>query len=983
MVKIDPREKNEIIAAMKERARSFTPEWNLNEAEPDIAAALALASAEMFEGTIKKINGLPLKNRIAFYNMLNASLLPAAPSEGYVSFALSSDDAVSAEVPKGTVVSSYGVDNEPVRFETSDDILVSPAAIVKSFCVDDKSDYIGMYDDPSHTRTELFGMNGANLQSHVLKVSHPYAFHADTEADIKVSFFRRGGVPMRSSDIRMLTDPNTAVIEYYSEEKGYIPFETVHERNGSLLLFKGVKQPPVAADEDGCQLRITVRDVSAFRDFRYVSVKAAPSGSQILPDCITDGATELERIAFFPFGERFQLYNEIYFGCDEVLDKRGAFITMNFDLQFLRIPIENQLLDEEINWKWIAKKSDFKERASYELSISEVIWEYYNGYGWSRLFPDRSNCEIFNYKDGVTHCYRTVTFVCPKDIAPIFVGPKEGYYIRARILKAENLYKLKGDYLSPFIRDLSFDYRYTDEGCRIEDMTANNCLEERVYDVRRGEDFTPFYSAGADRRTVYLGFASPPENGPLRWLWDISEDPLAVGAEHDWQYLSLSGWKNMNMVDETDRFTTIGLTIFLDNHGFMKKKLFGEELYWVRIIDRNDSYRSGGAPLPIIHGVTPNTVRAVNTDSHREEYFAMNVYTENASFSLASGNILDVELYVNEFLTITDAEATKLAREGRLVRITDDAGMHTELWVRWEEASNFVDADKDTRCYTIDRSTGVITFGNGRKGRIPSASDADNIHVLYTTGGGVRTNAPAGTVDTMERSIGLVSTVINPKHFYGGCDTETVFDALDRNAVMLKTQGKAVTASDVEDLARLASRSVVKVKAFGGRNMAGEIERGAVTLVVLKSPHAEFSRIREDLLSYLSPRIAGSIASSGSLYITEPTFIRMNIKLELAADSLNGLFELKRSIEACLRESIKSYSAPEGTHDWSLGRLPKEHQLRSAVLKIEHITYIKNIYISTYLAGAGDLKEIDAEAVRRLPYILPVCGDIDISITRA
>ena len=980
MVKIDSRGKKDILAEMKERARGFTPEWNFSETEPDIAAALAIASAEMFEGTIRKINGLPLKNRVAFYNMLNAGLLPATPSEGYVSFALSADDAESAEVPAGTVVSSYDGDDEPVRFETTDDVLVSPSAIVKSFCVDDSSDYIGEYEDLSHTPTELFGVSGKNLQSHVLRIAHPYAFHIDSEADIRISFFRRGGIPLRSADIRGLTDKNAASVEYYTEEKGYIPFENVREYNGSLMLVKGKDQPPVATDEDGFQLRVTVRDIAAVQGFRCVSVKAAPCGARILPDAVTDGVTELERSTFYPFGERFALFNECYFGCDEVLDKRGASVTMSFDLQFLRVPIENQLLDDEINWKWIAKKSDFKARASYELSISEVIWEYYNGYGWSRLFPDRTFSDVFNYRDGVTHCYRTVTFTCPEDIEPVFVGAKEGYYIRARILKAENLYKLKGDFLSPYIRDLAFDYRYEDDGRRIGQMTAYNCMEQHTYDIRSDGEFVPFYSFGNSPRTVYLGFSSPPESGPLRWLWDLREDPLAEHTELSWQYLSGSGWKNMNMVDETDGFSTIGLTIFLDNHGFERKRLFGEELFWVRIIDRRDSYRNGERILPTMLSVTPNTVRAVNTDSHREEYFAMNVYSENASFALASGNILDITVYVNEFLTITDAEAEKLEREQRLLRVTDETGIVTEAWVRWEEVKTFVDADNTSRCYVVDRSAGTVTFGNGRKGRIPSASDNNNLRIVYTTGGGERSNAEAGAVVGMERSIGLVSTVTNPKRFYGGRDTENVYDALERSAIMLKTQGKAITASDMEELARFACRSVEKVKAFGGRNMAGESERGAVTLVVLKTPHAEFSRIRDDLRAYLLPRIAGSIASADALYITEPVIVRMDVKLEFAADTLSGLFELKKSIETSLRDCIHSYSSGKSSGDWSLGRLPKEHQLRSAIMRIRHVTYIKSIYITTYLTGTGGLKEVDADAVLSLPYILPECGNIDISI---
>lgn len=979
MVKIDPRGKKDIIAVMKERAKSYTPEWDPDFREPDIAASLAIACAEMFEGTIKKINGLPLKNRIAFYNMLGASLLPGIPSEGFVSFALSSDDALSAEVPKGTVLSSYGGDGEPVHFETTDDVLAVSAKIGACFCVDDKDDHIGRYEDITKKRTALFSLPETNLQAHTLFTSHPYAFDLRSASELGISFFHKGGVPLHSDDIRMFTSESVSV-EYYAGERGFIPFDGIKERNGRLILTKGEKQPPVSRDENGCQIRVSVRDISLFRSFRFVYSEAFPSGRHILSDCITNGLTELEINAFFPFGERFQIFNEVYFGCGEVLDKKGALVTMNFDLSFLEIPIENPLPDEGIKWKWIAKKSDFKERASYKITISEVIWEYYNGSGWSRLYPDKTHSDTFNYTEGVTCCYRSITFVCPEDIEPAFVGAREDHYIRARILKAENLYKLNGFFMSPFIRNLSFDYHYEGEGCRIRDMKAFNCLEERIYDDRSGENFRPFYGTETESRMVYLGFTKPPENGPLRILWDVREDPLSESSELLWQYLGSGGWKAMNMVDETNGFTTVGVTIFLDNHDFVRKRIFGEELYWVRIADMGNLYRRGDLRCPVISSVYINAVRAQNVDSHKEEYFAMNVYTEFAEFSLSSGGILDIEVWVNEFLTITETETDRLDKEGRVIRVRDDSGIVREIWVKWLEADTFVEADNTSRFFVADRGRGSIKFGNGRNGRIPAASDTDNIRVVYTTGGGVRSNAAPGEVNGMERSIGFVSSVTNPKRFYGGCDRETVYDALERSAVMLRTQGRVITARDLEELSFFASRSIEKVKVFSGRNITGAPEQGVVTLVVLRSPETEFSRVRNELNEFLLPRIAGSLVSSDGLYITEPEFIRIDIKAELVSDSLTGIFELKRSVDRCLRECIDSYSEKKGSREWELNRIPNEHQIRSAVLRLEHISYIKRIHITAYTDGAGGLKEIDTEDISKLPYFLPVSGDNDISI---
>ena len=175
-------DKEEIKKIFKARAQSFTPEWNMDTDNPDIAAALAMVYADMVEGTMKKINNLPLKNIIAFHNTFNASLLPASPSQGYVSFSLSASDIGSTEVQKGTVMIAYSEDGTPVRYETCDDVLVSPCNVVKAFCADDNADKICEYTEIESSRTELFDMSGKNLQSHVLRIADPYAFKIRSHA---------------------------------------------------------------------------------------------------------------------------------------------------------------------------------------------------------------------------------------------------------------------------------------------------------------------------------------------------------------------------------------------------------------------------------------------------------------------------------------------------------------------------------------------------------------------------------------------------------------------------------------------------------------------------------------------------------------------------------------------------------------------------------------------------------------------------------
>lgn len=983
-MKFDERSKESIIEEIEKRAKSYTPEWSMDRKNPDIAAALALAYADMLAGTRKKVNGIPLKNKIAFFNMINASLLPASPSEGYVSFSLSADDVGNTEIGKGAVMSSYSADGDTMRFETCDDILVSPAKIVKAFCADDSDDFIGEYEGFPEERTALFSLPRINLQSHIMRLSHPYAFGLGSEGRVELRFVRKGGTSSGSECIKALADTEVADIEYYAgEEAGYVHFSETREEGGALVFVKGAELPGIVKDEDGFDLRITVKDMTRTEELTLSYIEAYPSGDGIAPDHVTNGNIEYDINEFYPFGERFGLFDEVYFGSPEVLDKRGAKITVSFDMSIVEVPIENQLDEDGINWKWVANKKDFKEAKSYKIAITEVIWEYYNGDGWSRLFPDRTASDLFSIKEGVTASFKSMTFTCPEDMSETFVGAHTGYYIRARILKAENLYKTKGWYLSPFIRNISFEYHYENNGCRITDiLTCNNIAEQRYDPVKAALDgFTPFRCAGASNRTVYFGFSAPPDNGPMRMLWDIEEGVGAARPKLKWTYLSSTGWRAMNIADETENFSKVGSTVFLDNHDFVRTTLFGETLFWVSVTDTENIYRTRRAGLPIVDHIYPNSVRAVNVDSHNEEYFAMNIYSEDSVLDLSSGNVLDLELYVNEYGTITDNESDALEAQDRMIRVTGSGGIDTEIWVKWNEVNSFAAETNESRSFVLDRSSGKITFGNGRKGRIPPVSDVNNIRVIYTTGGGERTNIAPGGISGLDRSYGFVSGAVNMRRFYGGSDTETIHEAMRRSAVTLRTQGKAVTIRDLESITFNASRNIRKLRCVSGRNAAGDREHGAVTLVVLKREHSEFGRIKNDILRYLAGRLPGDLGHGRGFYITEPTFIKVNVRAEIKTREINGIFELKKNAEQQLADYFASFSGTDGDNVWRLGMVPNEQQIRSALLRMKNVVYIRSLYITMYVYTAGGLKEIDSDNIGRYSYILPQDGEHDIRIT--
>ena len=69
-----PYGEKELLEQMKRLAAAYTPEWRMDTERPDVGTALAMIYADMFEGTVRRFNRLPEKNRSAFFQEVGTEL---------------------------------------------------------------------------------------------------------------------------------------------------------------------------------------------------------------------------------------------------------------------------------------------------------------------------------------------------------------------------------------------------------------------------------------------------------------------------------------------------------------------------------------------------------------------------------------------------------------------------------------------------------------------------------------------------------------------------------------------------------------------------------------------------------------------------------------------------------------------------------------------------------------------------------------------
>ncbi|MCM1493432.1 MAG: baseplate J/gp47 family protein [Muribaculaceae bacterium] len=560
----------EIVKELEALAASYTPEWNFDGENPDAGAALAMIFAEMFAGVRTRFLRLPEKHKRAFFDMCGLAPMPASPAYGYVVFGMPGDGAGGHNLPKGVKLSAKR--GEWVcGYETKEAVCVTAARLVSAYLVDPGRDYIGKKKVDAPFRP--FAAEEENLQEHSFYLCMGEELFVSAGATVSLTFDGQKGLALSA----LAQDAEYSVSCMAKE--GFVEFENRRQENG-ILRMECVSAPAEGElfGARGYFLCFRCRKPWQGTPFTAEGIHVASRHGDIAPDLIWNLEGEQENFLLFPFGREPVPYGECYFASAEALGKAGARVTVSFVLDYEKIPFDNSVSVDR-NWKPVMRRADFVPDPEYDITTASVVWEYYNGFGWSRL-PVEQGENIFCGR-GAGETVR-MEFDCPSDAGLLEWQAAPTRYLRVRILRMNNLYKPKGTYLVPVMSHFRFCYDYGGE-CVSPGLvvSVNNC-EERRYGRpgKNGGTLELFY--GQDRReaALYLGFHRPLEGAPLRFLFLVEEGSSAGRLQ--FFYSGEKDFAALDAVDGTEGFKKSGV-VTANMSGHKKACVCGESLYWLKL----------------------------------------------------------------------------------------------------------------------------------------------------------------------------------------------------------------------------------------------------------------------------------------------------------------------------------------------------------------------------------------------------------------
>lgn len=404
--------------------------------------------------------------------------------------------------------------------------------------------------------------------------------------------------------------------------------------------------------------------------------------------------------------------------------------------------------------------------------------------------------------------------------------------------------------------------------------------------------------------------------------------PAFAPARLRWEYWDGATWRSLAVLkDDTRALTRTGAVLLkLPAAGQMVPSVIAPEpapRSWIRARVERAQYERA----PSLLAVRTNTVTTTQAETLRDEVLGGSDSSRAQVLALSRTPVL----------------AGSLALE-----VDEGSG-----FLPWREVEDFFGAGADDAVYVLNRTSGQVTFGDGERGRIPTAnpdnSGGNIVARSYRVGGGSTGNAAAKAIKTLVASIAGVddNAVGNVFAAYGGGDEERLEQAKQRAPQAIRSRGRAVTAEDFEELAKEVP-GIARAKALPlfHPDFPDVQVPGVVTLIVVPDGTEPSPVPSEGTLRTVCAALDARRLLTTELYVIAPTYQPVQVSVDVLADDDADLAELQRQISATLADYFHPLTGGEDGTGWPFGGTIFYSRVYQRVFSVVGVASISSLEIT-------------------------------------
>lgn len=588
----------------------------------------------------------------------------------------------------------------------------------------------------------------------------------------------------------------------------------------------------------------------------------------------------------------------------------------------------------------------------------EISWEYWNGSGWLALDNVRDLTKSLSVSE-------TVKFKVPMDLGETEVAGQKGFWIRMRLVGGDygqpsyRTIETPGNGTTIYTQEVSRDsvnppyvleltLRITEVPSRPPEVcgTWNNLTwrDQTAACSEPGVSFAPFEVIEATVRALYLGFDAALEGSAVNVFFDADEteyDDLRA-PEFVWAHQRDRAWITLTADDDSAGLTRRGVISLSGDLRTTAVSLFGSSRHWLRATERLPFSKQR-----VLSGIHPNCTWAVQATTRTNEILGSSDGEGKQRFAFAKSAVLSEEVVrVREILSSEEIGVLRKQFGDEVVA----EPIEGEHWVQWTETEDLSASERGDRHYAIDRASGAILFGDGKRGRAVPVG-VDNVRAFsYQHGGGESGNVELGGIDKLSTAIAGVASVRNPVAAGGGTESVATEAMRDLGPAALRHRGRAAVVADYERLAVDSSRLIARARCLPGRDKHGKPAPGAITVVIvpqLSEARPQPTReLRRAVQAYLAKRCAATPAAADRLAIVGPQYVAVRVDVCVRPTTPDILVDVEKEVGDRIQSFLHPLTGGPGDAGWAFGRDVFASDVLGALRQIEGVASIVRLRLA-------------------------------------
>jgi len=432
------------------------------------------------------------------------------------------------------------------------------------------------------------------------------------------------------------------------------------------------------------------------------------------------------------------------------------------------------------------------------------------------------------------------------------------------------------------------------------------------------------WTAEAGRRaavTCGLGASPSYPSATVRW---------SAWTGFDWTPITL-------LKDDTLALTRTGEIVLRTPEGLATTVIPPEPapLYWLRAELVTSQYERP----PVLKAFRTNTMTLTQMETVRDEVLGGSTGRPDQTFRLTNTPVL------------TDSLSLEV-----------DQGSGPEVWT---QVDDFLASSPRDQVYVLNRTTGEVRFGDGRRGAIPIANvnnpGANVVARRYRYGGGTKGNVPAGALHALRSSVPGIDEngVLNLVASYGGRDEETLDQAKQRAPAAIRARCRAVTSDDFEFFATQAA-NIARAKALPLRHpdFPDVAVPGVVTVVVVPDSAEDQPRPSEGTLRTVCAYLDQRRLLTTEVYVAPPTYQDVSVDVDLVAEESADLAQVQRDVEKTLRDYFHPLRGGEDGLGWPFGGTISFSRTFQRVFSVHGVSSVSRVVITVDGVEAPECRDV-------------------------